>query len=46
MAPENAASQARENVRAPGSFAFLFTPDWLRKRRVCADWLQYSDIMV
>ena len=28
-------------MRAPGSLAFGFTPDWLRKRRVCADILKF-----
>lgn len=37
MAPKSAASQARENE----SLVFGFTPDWLRKRHVHADWWKY-----
>lgn len=34
MAPKNAASQARENMRVPESLSFGFIPDWQRKRHV------------
>lgn len=44
MAHKNAASQTRENACAWVACIWVYsdqTPDWLRKRGVCADWLKY-----